>query len=491
MGGSGTGGSKTAGSGTGGGRTKARVPKSTKPAPTSKGSRGSAAAPKARAPEVEPAAAAATPGSGADGAPGDGGAAPVAKAQRPPNAVSAWMTRVMGPPTVDEPVAPAPETSVKPSNRTASSGRTTPKKSSTAPATVKPSGRTTAKSGSAKSGSTKSDRAKSGSAKADDAKPGSAKSGSAKSGSAKSGSAKSGAAKGGSSKAVAVEEVEKPKGLKALLTGPPDPNYVPAKERTRPWWGMGDMVLWFVVANILGGVFVAIGASLGGYSLTWPSGTGSAVGEVVGRMDAGQAPSVTKTAADVPYLQYAIVSLIPLWIAFLGGPWLVAKRKGTSLKKDFGFTMQWRDIPFGLAIGIVSQIVLITVLYKVIFLITGEQDVSAEAERLVDRASSPLMYVLLFILTAFGSPVFEELFFRGLSQRAIAKRLGPLWGWALAAVFFALVHGQYLQFPGLLLFGLILGYLAMRFNRLGPSIWAHIGFNMVTAVILIWNQIAR
>ncbi len=58
-------------------------------------------------------------------------------------------------------------------------------------------------------------------------------------------------------------------------------------------------------------------------------------------------------------------------------------------------------------------------------------------------------------------------------------------------MFFALVHGQYLQFPGLLLFGLILGYLAMRFNRLGPSIWAHIGFNMVTAVILIWNQIVR
>jgi len=254
---------------------------------------------------------------------------------------------------------------------------------------------------------------------------------------------------------------------------------------------MGDMVLWFFVANILGGIAVAIGASLGGYSLTWPSGTGSAVGEVVGRVGAGEAPSVTLTTADIPFVQYSIVQLIPLWIAFLGGPYLVVKRKGTSLKKDFGFTMQWRDIPVGLAIGIVSQIVIITVLYKVIFIFTGEQDVSAEAERLVDRASSPLTYLLLFILVTFGSPVFEELFFRGLSQRAIGKRLGPLWGWALAAVFFALVHGQYLQFPGLLLFGLILGYLAMRFNRLGPSIWAHIGFNMVTAVILIWNQIAR
>jgi hypothetical protein len=29
--------------------------------------------------------------------------------------------------------------------------------------------------------------------------------------------------------------------------------------------------------------------------------------------------------------------------------------------------------------------------------------------------------------------------------------------------------------------------MAQRFGRLGPSIFAHIGFNLVTAVVLIWN----
>lgn len=260
----------------------------------------------------------------------------------------------------------------------------------------------------------------------------------------------------------------------------------PAAARERPWWGMGDMVLWFFVAQIAAGVAFFVVAGIMGYSTMWPTSTGSAVGEAVGRVGVGQPPSVTQTIANMP-LWITTFLQVPLWIGFLGGPLYAAKRKGTSLKVDFGFRMEWRDIPLGLAVGIVTQVVLVTVLYKIIFVFTGEQDVSASARELTDKATSPGAALLVFAVVAVGAPVFEELFFRGLSQRAIGKRLGPIWGLLLAALFFALVHGQTLQFPGLLMFGLILGYLAYRYDRLGPSIWAHVGFNGVTAVLLIWN----
>lgn len=286
----------------------------------------------------------------------------------------------------------------------------------------------------------------------------------------------------GTAAAVAVaEQPAKPK-LSSFLR-PPD---AAAGPRERPWWGMGDMVLWFFVAQVAAGIAFFVLAGILGYSTVWPAGPSSAIGEAVGRVGVGQPPSVTPTIADMP-LWATTVLQIPLWIGFLGGPLYAAKRKGTSLKVDFGFRMEWRDVPIGLGVGIGTQLVLVTVLYKLIFLFTGEQDVSASARQLTDKATSPGAALLVIAVVAIGAPVAEELFFRGLSQRAIGKRLGPIWGLLLAALFFALVHGQALQFPGLLMFGLILGYLAYRYDRLGPSIWAHVGFNGVTAVLLIWN----
>ena len=275
----------------------------------------------------------------------------------------------------------------------------------------------------------------------------------------------------------------------ALLTGSADTASVAPADRERPWWGMGDMVLWFFVGQLAVGLAYFAAVSVGGYSLLWPDQIGSAAGESTGRIGAGQAPFITKTVSEMPFVVFTLTQLVPQWVGFIGGPIYAAKRKGTSLAHDFGLRVDWKhDLPLGLAIGVVAQVVLVTVLYKVIFVFVPEQDVSAGARSLTDRATTPATAVILFLVVAIGAPFCEELFFRGLSQRAIAKRLGPIWGIVLTAVFFALVHGKLLELPGLFMFGLILSYLAFRYDRLGPSIFAHIGFNAVTAVLLLWNS---
>jgi uncharacterized protein len=53
------------------------------------------------------------------------------------------------------------------------------------------------------------------------------------------------------------------------------------------------------------------------------------------------------------------------------------------------------------------------------------------------------------------------------------------------AMLFALVHFRVVEYPGLFVFGLILGFCAMRTGRLGMSICAHVGFNL-TGLILAW-----
>jgi membrane protease YdiL (CAAX protease family) len=88
--------------------------------------------------------------------------------------------------------------------------------------------------------------------------------------------------------------------------------------------------------------------------------------------------------------------------------------------------------------------------------------------------------------------VVEELFFRGLLFRALTgsfkqlgPRLAPAASIAITALVFALVHFEALQFLGLAGFGAVLGILAWRTGRLGPSIVAHMTFNTVTIIAIV------
>src|ERR1017187_10457493 len=100
--------------------------------------------------------------------------------------------------------------------------------------------------------------------------------------------------------------------------------------------------------------------------------------------------------------------------------------------------------------------------------------------------------VVLAVLVCVGSPVVEELFFRGLLLRSllgtfeqIGPRLGPALSIVVTALVFALVHFEALQFLGLAGFGVVLGVLAWRTGRLGPSIVAHMTFNTVTIIAIV------
>ena len=81
--------------------------------------------------------------------------------------------------------------------------------------------------------------------------------------------------------------------------------------------------------------------------------------------------------------------------------------------------------------------------------------------------------------------VAEEVFFRGMLQRTLARSL-PIWpAMIVTSVLFGVSHFQPLQLPALAAFGLVLSLLVHRSGRLGPAIWAHVGFNATTVVALL------
>ncbi len=102
------------------------------------------------------------------------------------------------------------------------------------------------------------------------------------------------------------------------------------------------------------------------------------------------------------------------------------------------------------------------------------------------RPTTPLGVALFVLVTVIGAPIAEELFFRGFVQRAAVARIGRVAG--LIGTAAALRPGPLPArcssspwWPS----ALVLGVLADRTDRLGPSIVTHMAFNATTVVNLL------
>lgn len=106
-----------------------------------------------------------------------------------------------------------------------------------------------------------------------------------------------------------------------------------------------------------------------------------------------------------------------------------------------------------------------------------------EIRRLIDAPRSwPELLAVGAMLTLVPA-VAEELFFRGWMQRRLELAVGPAAGIGIAAVAFALVHGDPVQSTGVLPAGLLLGYLTWRTRSLWPAILGHASLNGMAVVL--------
>lgn len=253
-----------------------------------------------------------------------------------------------------------------------------------------------------------------------------------------------------------------PAGAHDPLAGPPPHATSPETDGVPPVrWGLGDAWLGLLIGNAAA-VFV-----------------GAAILAVTGY--AGD---------DVDDLPLAIIALlqVPLWAGYLTMPLVAARRKGNGLVADFGLRSRVLDVPVGLVVGVLTQLVLVPLIYVPIFWVIGERDVSADARALTDRATDPVGIVLLVLIVVIGAPIVEELFFRGLLLRSAERRWGRWWAVAVSSLVFGAVHLQPLQFPALVAVGVVLALLTLRTGRLGPAIFAHMGFNAVAVITLITSR---
>ncbi|WP_298334455.1 type II CAAX endopeptidase family protein [Ferrimicrobium sp.] len=186
---------------------------------------------------------------------------------------------------------------------------------------------------------------------------------------------------------------------------------------------------------------------------------------------------------------------IGLWVFFVGGAAFAAH---TYWREPFFALIGWHlrplvDVPVGIVAGVVSQLVIVPLLYLPFEAINPSlsRSLSKPAQSIVGIGHGEGLIVIAFVLVI-GAPVCEEIFFRGLTLAVLRDRLGrfgPVLRATLAilgsALLFALAHFEPLQFAGLFAVGCVFGGLMWRTKRLGTSIIAHATFNLVALLALV------
>jgi membrane protease YdiL (CAAX protease family) len=100
------------------------------------------------------------------------------------------------------------------------------------------------------------------------------------------------------------------------------------------------------------------------------------------------------------------------------------------------------------------------------------------AMKMLESATSDATSLSMFLYMAFGAPIAEEVFCRGMVLRPLEK-YGKRFAIIMSAFFFGLLHGNVVQTPFAFVVGLVLGYVTVEYNIL----WAMV-LHMINNLVL-------
>lgn len=214
--------------------------------------------------------------------------------------------------------------------------------------------------------------------------------------------------------------------------------------------------------------------------------TGWVLGNVAGSVMLAVSGDATVPATQRPVWLSAAMA-IALWLPQIAALVIVSRTFATGRPMaDYAFRFVPLDL-VGVPIGVLSQLVLLRLVYWPLQHAWPDTFADKQLERnardLYDRAHGVWVIVLVIVIVVLA-PCVEELVYRGLLQGAARRRLNNVLAVLVVAVFFALIHFRPVEYPGLFVFGLVLGSCALMTNRLGMGIAAHMAFN-ATALVLV------
>jgi membrane protease YdiL (CAAX protease family) len=156
-------------------------------------------------------------------------------------------------------------------------------------------------------------------------------------------------------------------------------------------------------------------------------------------------------------------------------------------KKSLATRCEITSKPFGaytrgILLGILGQF---AIQYLLSMLITANlipaQWLGALEENNESLVTAPV--TINIITTVLIGPIFEEILCRGLMLGALKKAM-PAWlAVGVSSLVFGLLHGNPIGIIYATLFGILLGFVAIKLNSIMPSILCHIAFNFTSFML--------
>ena len=192
------------------------------------------------------------------------------------------------------------------------------------------------------------------------------------------------------------------------------------------------------------------------------------------------------TATENPTTFVVALSALGLWLPFVFMLRWVARRAGTDFRTYFGLRfakIDWLGVPLGVFCQVVLMNVVNWPLNKWWPETFNPERIETRARDLVDNAQGA-WFIVLFVVVVIGAPFVEELVYRGFIQGGLQTRIGSTWALIITSAWFAVVHMEPIEFPGLFAFAIVLGLCYRRTQRVGLSIVTHLAFN-ATGLLLV------
>lgn len=185
------------------------------------------------------------------------------------------------------------------------------------------------------------------------------------------------------------------------------------------------------------------------------------------------------------------LSLAGQYIGNLSVFWILTRNKDASA---IGLTISPGDF-FYIALGLILQVALALLLLPLSNLLFPDGRPQQEVAELIANADTTFLKVSLVAAAVVLGPITEELMYRGILLKALEPR-GKRLALVVSSLVFAAVHvtgldaSQLLKsaaviLPPLFLLGLILAWVTQRTGRLGPAIFLHSGWNLLSAFVLL------
>jgi len=128
-----------------------------------------------------------------------------------------------------------------------------------------------------------------------------------------------------------------------------------------------------------------------------------------------------------------------------------------------------------LGFGSFAVAVILIAVMSAIPAVLESQNAYMENQEALQAAQPNFWMELLYI--SLGAPIFEEILCRGLMLNTLKRSMKPAPAIFISACIFALIHGNLYQIVFTLPLGILMAWLAHRFDSIWPSIMTHVAFN--------------